>query len=206
MPGSPARWRRSRSRLRTPPPPLSREPRPARPRTSTQEEVGEDRDGADHHADDEEKRMSKLRTCDSSWAMTPCSSSRSSFSSRPVVMARGVLRIAARGEGVGRGVVDGVDPRHRHVGRERQLPDDVHQLGRSRLVTSRAPRPRDQLVAGEVGPDAGSPRRAPRPRQPRHHPRGRRRRRSRSRSRAGPEADDESRQQERVRRLAEIWS
>ncbi len=34
-----------------------------------------------------EKRMSRLRTWDISWPMTPWSSSRSSFSSRPVVMA-----------------------------------------------------------------------------------------------------------------------
>ncbi len=34
-----------------------------------------------------ENRMSKLRTCDSSWPMTPWSSSRSSFSSRPLVIA-----------------------------------------------------------------------------------------------------------------------
>ena len=34
-----------------------------------------------------ENRMSKFRTCDISWAMTPWSSSRSSFSRRPVVIA-----------------------------------------------------------------------------------------------------------------------
>ena len=34
-----------------------------------------------------ENRMSKFRTCDSSWPMTPWSSSRSSFSRRPVVIA-----------------------------------------------------------------------------------------------------------------------
>ena len=34
-----------------------------------------------------ENRISKLRTCDSSWPMTPWSSSRSSFSSSPVVIA-----------------------------------------------------------------------------------------------------------------------
>ena len=34
-----------------------------------------------------EKRMSKLRTWESSWAMTPWSSSRSSFWRSPVVMA-----------------------------------------------------------------------------------------------------------------------
>jgi hypothetical protein len=34
-----------------------------------------------------ENRMSRLRTCESSCAITPCSSSRSSFSSSPVVIA-----------------------------------------------------------------------------------------------------------------------
>ena len=47
---------------------------------------------------------------------------------------RGVLRVAPGGERVGRRVVDEVDLRHRHVGGDRQLADDVHELRRRRLV------------------------------------------------------------------------
>ena len=58
-----------------------RQPAPER---EAQEEVGQDRDRPDHaRRRSSENRMSRLRTCDSSWPMTPWSSSRSSFSSRP---------------------------------------------------------------------------------------------------------------------------
>ena len=62
-------------------------PRHPAPEREPQEEVGQDGDRADHDTDDQREPDVQLRTWDISWAMTPWSSSRSSFSSRPVVIA-----------------------------------------------------------------------------------------------------------------------
>ena len=43
----------------------------------------------------------------------------------------GVARVTPRGKGVGRRVVDYVDARQGHVGRKRQLADDIHELRRA---------------------------------------------------------------------------
>ena len=98
------------------------------------------------------KRMSKFRTCESSWAMTPWTSSRSIRVRRPVVTAiDACFGIAARGEGVHRRVVDEVDPRGREVRGDRQLGDDVEQLRlllRGDLAGAR--RRQDERVALEV--------------------------------------------------------
>ena len=64
---------------------------------------------------------------------------------------RGVLRIAPGGERVGRGVVDDVDLRHRHVRGDRHLAHDVHELRRLRLIDlTGAAHGEDQRIAGEV--------------------------------------------------------
>ena len=73
--------------------------------------------------------VSRLPMCDSSWASTPSSSRRSSFSSRPRVIGdRGVLWVAAGGEGVHRAVLDDVDLGHRQAGADAEVLD---QRGRA---------------------------------------------------------------------------
>ena len=74
--------------------------------------------------------------------MTPCSSSRSRRSSRPLRDGHaGVLRVAPGGEGVERRVVDDVDLGLGHVGSEAQLAHHVDQL--RRLGLADLPRLRD---------------------------------------------------------------
>ena len=76
-----------------PPPPLSRLPRDRLPPVTLLQKVKRRKKSASRAieptsvATSSVKRMSRLRTCASSWPMTPCSSSRSSFWSRPVVIA-----------------------------------------------------------------------------------------------------------------------
>ena len=99
--------------------------------------------------------------CDSSCASTPSSSTRFIFSSRPVVTASaGVLRVAAGGERVRRGIVDDVEPRLREPGRDAEALDEVVVAGGTRArrpawpgwrrarsvsrVEVRAPRHRDR--------------------------------------------------------------
>ena len=66
--------------------------------------------------------------CDSSWATTPSSSTRLSFSSRPVVTAMAAcLGLRPGGEGVGRGVVDDVDARLGQTAGDAQALDEVVQ-------------------------------------------------------------------------------
>ena len=62
----------------------------------------------------------------SSWASTPSSSTRLSFSSSPVVTAiGGVLRVAAGGEGVRRRVVDDVEARLGEAAGDAEALDEV---------------------------------------------------------------------------------
>ena len=71
---------------------------------------------------------------------------------RPLVTRRWHVRIAARGEGVGGGVADEIDLRHRHAGGDGHFLDDVEQFGIVRMLNRRGPADgQDQLIALIVG-------------------------------------------------------
>ena len=109
--------------------------RTAAPEREAQEEVGQDRDRADHDADDQREpdvEVAHVRQLVADDALELLAIELLEEAGRD--RDRRVLRIAAGREGVRRGVVDDVDRRHRHVGRDRQLAHDVHELRRGGLV------------------------------------------------------------------------
>ena len=113
----------------------------AAPEREPQEEVGEDRDRPDHHADDEREPdvvVADVRQLVADDALELLAVELLEQAGRD--RHGRVLRIAPGGEGVGRGVVDDVDPGHRHVGGDGHLADDVHELRRRRARRSRARR------------------------------------------------------------------
>ena len=101
--------------------------------------------------------MSRLRTCESSWRDDALELLAVELLEQPGRdRDRRMLRVAAGGERVGRRVLDQVDARHRHVGRDGHLAHDVHQLRGGGLIDlSRAADRQHERVAREVRPDPG---------------------------------------------------
>ena len=111
----------------------------AAPEREPQEEVGEDRDRPDQHADDQREadvEVADVRQLVGDDALELLAVELLEQAGRD--RDRRVLRVAAGGEGVRRRVVDDVDLGHRDVRRDRHLLDDVQQLGRRGRSTSRA--------------------------------------------------------------------
>ena len=141
-----------------PPPPLSRSrPPAAAPEREAQEEVGEDRDGPDHDAHDEREpdvEVAHVRELVRDDALQLLAVELLEQPGRD--RDRRMLRVAAGRERVGRRVLDQVDARHRHVGRDGHLAHDVHQLRGGGLIDlSRAADRQHERVAREVRPDPG---------------------------------------------------
>ena len=127
------------------PPPLPPLSRLRRPPTLPQnvkrrKKSAQDRDGADHDADDEREpdvEVAHVRELVAEDALELLAVELLEEAGRDG--DRRMRRVAAGGEGVGRGVVDDVDLGHRDVGGDGQLAHDVHQLRRGRLVDLWAP-------------------------------------------------------------------
>ena len=143
-----------------PPPPLSlsrERAADAAPEREAQEEVGEQRDAADQHADEQREAdvvVADVRqlVADDALELLAVELLQEAGGDRD----RCVLRVAAGGEGVGGGVVDDVDLGHRHVRGDRHLRTTLMSCGAVVASTSLRLRTREhEPVAAEARADAG---------------------------------------------------